>query len=664
MILTRIFACLVVFLHTAADAEVTPWKIGGSGLDWATSDSVAILVDKASGAIRPVYIRPDLPIFSYLENWGDWNPRELGYIDGERPRVAGGLRLVDGDSTSYLAPSSGGSPDGRTHTFDMAVPVPVFSFGFYTPSQGYRSDGQALREDVVPAYELFISEKNAIDWREIADVRENFSADVRHLFPRQYVRYARYIRRLSQLEAAQIAALSISSQAVHAKGQAHKGTIGDFELYGEGVPQRVVYKTLIFDLGQPVNFGRLSWSATPLRMADGVPVAAPQAPVVVQIEARAGTDPGPDIYYEFTDMGTRVVVDQIRYQEVLKNRSGDISNADGLGGTVTVTSQPKPGLRAGVEYDQDNWNFWSVPAFESGQAIGLRSGQYLQLKILLHSADFDAYMRLDSLWVETSPVLATRVSGEVARLDDPTPLRGVAEVEMGEMTDFVCDFAAEFSAGGAGFDALRIRTGGTPALKGLEMGEPLQAVEAVEVVGEAGDLVVRLPRRVAAGSNEPIRVVFAAEVYDFAWTFHSEVFDSGGESLPQPVQSANVGEGIATNTLRVLAATSRAEKIRDLRLSTSVVTPNGDGINDLLDIEYTLFGLPDAVLARLEVYALDGRQVAARAVGLQRSGLQRVEWDGRDESGGALPPGLYLLGLEIEGEAAALKKIVSVGLAY
>ena len=185
MILTRIFACLVVFLHTAADAEVTPWKIGGSGLDWATSDSVAILVDKASGAIRPVYIRPDRPIFSYLENWGGWNPRELGYIDGERPRVAGGLRLVDGDSTSYLAPSSGGSPDGRTHTFDMAVPVPVFSFGFYTPSQGYRSDGQALREDVVPAYELFISEKNAIDWREIADVRENFSADVRHLFPRQ-----------------------------------------------------------------------------------------------------------------------------------------------------------------------------------------------------------------------------------------------------------------------------------------------------------------------------------------------------------------------------------------------------------------------------------------------------------------------------------------------
>lgn len=664
MILARIFACLVVFLHTAADAEVTPWQIGGSGLDWATSDSVAILVDKALGAIRPVYIRPDRPVFSYLENWGDWNPRELGYVDGERPRVAGGTRLVDGDSTSYLAPSSGGSPDGRTFTFDLAVPVPLFSFGFYTPSQGYRSDGKALREDVVPAYELFISEQNAINWREIADVQENFRADVQHLFPRQYVRYARYIRRLSQLEAAQIAALSISSQETFAKGQAHKGTIGDFELYGEGVPQRVVYKTLIFDLEQPVNFGRLFWSAPPFRMVDGTPVPAPDAPVSVQVEARAGTDPGPDIYYEFTDMATRVVVDQIHYQEVLKNLSGSVTNADGLGGTVTVTSRPKPGLRAGIEYDQDNWTYWSVPAFESGQTLGLRSGQYLQLKIVLHSEDFDAFVRLDSLWLETSPVLATWVKGEVARLDDPTPLRGVAEVEIGEMTDFVCDIGAEFAAGDAGFDALRIRTGSTPAFKGLEMGAPLKAVEAAEVIASEGELVVRLPRRVAANSNEPIRVVFAAEVYDFAWTFASEVFDSGGESLPQPVQSADVGEGIATNTLRILAATTRAEKIRDLRLSSGVVTPNGDGINDRLAVEYTLFGLPDAVAARLDVYALDGRRVAVRAVGLQRSGLQRVEWDGRDESGGLLPPGLYLLGLEIEGEATALKQMVPVGVAY
>ena len=65
MVLSRILACLVAFFYTAADAEITPWKIGGSGLDWAESDSLAILVDKASGAIQPVYIRPTRPVFSY-----------------------------------------------------------------------------------------------------------------------------------------------------------------------------------------------------------------------------------------------------------------------------------------------------------------------------------------------------------------------------------------------------------------------------------------------------------------------------------------------------------------------------------------------------------------------------------------------------------------------
>ncbi len=653
---------------TTAEADIALWQIGGSGLEWAEHDSVAILIDETTtpGAIQPIYIQPDRSIFSYLTNWGSWTPRELGYVDGERPRVSGNLRLVDGDSTSYLAPSSGGSPDGRTFTFDIAVPVPVFAFGFYTPSQGYRSDGKSLREDVVPAYELYIAAHNPNEWRQIADVQENFRPVVRHQFPRQYVRFARYIRRLSRsLEAAQIEALQISSQAIFAKGQAHRGTIGDFELFGEGVPLRAVYKTRIFDLGQKVNFGRFSWSATPLRMVDGKPVEAPDAPVSIQVEARTGIDPKPDIYYEFTDMGTRVPVSQQRYQDVLKNPSGAVNVNDGQGGALTLTTHPKPGIRAGIEYDQDNWTFWSVPVFESGQTLGLRSGSHLQLKILLNSEDFDSFVRLDSLWIETSPTLATSIIGEVARLDDPQPLRGVAEVEMGATTEFVYDVKAEVSAGDTGFDALRIRTGGQPAFKHLEMGTPLRQVEASEIVESAAGLTIHLPERLSAGRNELIRVVFAAEVFDFAWTFDGEVLDSQRQSLPQPVQDGDVGDDIATSTLRVLASsTTQAEKIRDLRLSTAVVTPNGDGINDLLEIEYTLLGLPRTVATRLNIHALDGRKVATLAIGSQKSGLQRIRWDGRDDSGALLPTGLYLLGLEVEGEAEVLKRLIPVGLAY
>ena len=83
----------------------------------------------------------------------------------------------------------------------------------------------------------------------------------------------------------------------------------------------------------------------------------------------------------------------------------------------------------------------------------------------------------------------------------------------------------------AGFDALRIRTGGPPAFKHLEMGTPLQQVVASEVVESEDELTIRLPERLNAGRNELIRVVFAAEVFDFAWTFDSQVLDS---QTPEP----------------------------------------------------------------------------------------------------------------------------------
>ena len=45
-------------------------------------------------------------------------------------------------------------------------------------------------------------------------------------------------------------------------------------------------------------------------MEGGVLVDELDAPVRVQVEVRDGTDPVPAICYEFTDVGTRVVVDQ------------------------------------------------------------------------------------------------------------------------------------------------------------------------------------------------------------------------------------------------------------------------------------------------------------------------------------------------------------------
>ena len=56
MVISRILAGAL--FHTVADAKITPWKIGGSGLDWAQSDALAILVDNGAGGGGLEYERP------------------------------------------------------------------------------------------------------------------------------------------------------------------------------------------------------------------------------------------------------------------------------------------------------------------------------------------------------------------------------------------------------------------------------------------------------------------------------------------------------------------------------------------------------------------------------------------------------------------------------
>ena len=663
---------LLLCWATASNAQRQSWQIGGAGLAWSEGDSAVVLIDfdAAPGAIQPVYIEPDQSLFSLFTDWEPLKePRELTYVEGETPRAwkgaegnettaHNGTYMVDGDSMSFNPPVSS-NPESVWYTIDLAVPVPAHRFGFFAPPRGFRSDGIPFAEDAVPAYEVSIAAAGDPSWFAgnqpyqrigplIADVAENFTTRVQIDFPRQYVRFVRYKRKTSLLDSGRGGNTSVGS------GTAFKGSIGDFELFGEGVPRKAVYRSRIFALEKPVNFGRLSWAATPMRAVDGELVEVPDAEVGVGVEVRTGRDGDPNIYHEYTDRGGEEVVTRERYDLVLQPRwrAGRLRD-------------PRPGMRASIAYDSDNWSFWSLPFSEPGQASGLKGGTHLQLRVAFASEEFDAWMRLDSLWIETAPLLAQRVVGEVALAGDVQPAGGSTQVPLGEAAELIYDIRGEFAGEGAGFDALRIRTGTRAAFTRLEMGDPPRAIEPVEVVEGSEELAVALPERVGPGSAEGARVVFVAAVFSLAWTFSGEVYNAGVDALPQPVEPGDASAELGTNSLRVLGMAGQSDgPVMGLDFSTRVLTPNGDGVHDEVEIGYALVGLPEEVPVVFKAYSLDGRRVAKRSLGAQRFGVQRVRWDGRDEGGVLLSPGLYLVEVVPEAERTGPRRLRPLTLIY
>jgi len=80
-------------------------------------------------------------------------------------------------------------------------------------------------------------------------------------------------------------------------------------------------------------------------------------------------------------------------------------------------------------------------------------------------------------------------------------------------------------------------------------------------------------------------------------------------------------------------------------LPDKVFTPNGDGWNDYLEIQYYN---PYDALVKGEIYDIKGRLVANMKKD-EREGITRLIWAGNDVNNDSVPGGLYIYQVEVSG---------------
>ena len=336
-------------------------------------------------------------------------------------------------------------------------------------------------------------------------------------------------------------------------------------------------------------------------------------------------------------------------QEALWGRLHWAQEQAGLPEKSRIIISTRSGSSLSPEDDPDNWSPWSTPYKSSGDPIlSPAPRRYFQFRLAFESDGLADGIAVDSLSFEFfRPALAREIIGEI----------WPQEVPVGADTTFT--YAIQVVSA-QGFDSLAVDT---PAPVRMIRSVFLDDQE-IAFTGETREdgLGVRLARQTG---NRNLRVEFDTAVLRYETVFSGRLFDTTREgALPQTVESGDALGELEGDDLSVRVPLKGQDLIHRVSVDPTPFTPNGDTVNDETIITYDLLYLTDAVAVSLKIYDLAGHQLAELPVGNSQSGRHLRRWDGRDEQGELLPPGLYVLQVEVDTDSGKESRSSIVAIAY
>ncbi|MBM3279500.1 MAG: discoidin domain-containing protein [Candidatus Handelsmanbacteria bacterium] len=303
--------------------------------------------------------------------------------------------------------------------------------------------------------------------------------------------------------------------------------------------------------------------------------------------------------------------------------------------------------------DGQLWSQWSEETTQSGVLVSSpEPAALLQYRIKLSTDDERQSPQLRRLAIEYSAedLPASAASATVSP----------QQVPMGVDTAFVCELAMTPTAG-RGAERLLIAM------------PDLTTLESVE--GYAGKVTQRLTPEGLELSFDPllsqdVKIHFRTALFGPLHTFNCALFGPGSDN---PLNVGPAEEG----ALSAYVTEVVGKVLLDTQAKPRIFTPNGDGINDFSVIEYTLAKVSEAVDVSLEIVALDGEVVRRLYRGSQLPrryhqvrGAESLTsalpgyWDGIDDHGNLVRPGVYLYHLEATVDEGKLQRIGVVSVVY
>ena len=365
------------------------------------------------------------------------------------------------------------------------------------------------------------------------------------------------------------------------------------------------------------------------------------------------------------------------------------------------------------------WSPWSEPYQPTAQGniapiTSPSPRKFMQVRVDINSNDPEVTARVKSLHIDLAPPISTELAGELAvvtemredllaQTADYGPPWQIPPLEHQPFSYFLRAAGPDPNVAGVaeGFDEMLLLTPTAAELVGVRLGtvsvteigggrasqtEFVQAfvLDEAEGVFKDRDSGLVLP---VYSSKDSLRIVFPASI-NKGFTekknalvevqFRTRTLKAGTEfrAFVRDSQDALAifqrveAEGRDATEL-VDSQTARPTILHTGEVVGEVVvpavfTPNGDGINDELEIQFSVLRLREDRPISVAFFDLAGRQVgrATPASGREegQSGLLSFSWDGRDSARKQVPPGIYLCRIELQSDAddIRVRRIVSV----